>query len=116
MEGNGPVWMRAVVLYSFFFILLSVFMIILNFIWNCMSSNKNGNLNGDLNGNGNGNINENSRIVDKSPIFGNFRNINQNEKPNYTTEFERLIVPTRNDNDNSSTRKKSFFSPSIVPI
>ena len=116
LEGNGPVWMHAVVLYSLFFILLSVFMIALNFVWNCMSWNKNEDPNGNTNGNGNGNINENSRIVDKSPIFGNFRNINQIEKPNYTPEFERLIVPTKNDNNNSPSRKKYFFSPSIDPI
>ena len=81
-----------------------------------MSSNKNEDPNGSSNGNGNGNVNENSRIVDKSPIFGNFRNINQNEKSNYTTEFERLIVPTKNDDNISPSRKKNFFSPSIDPI
>ena len=71
-----------------------------------MSLNKNENLNG------NGSINENSRIIKKSPIFGNFRNTKQSEKPNYTTEFERLIVRTNSDNDDK-TKQNSKFGTSI---
>jgi hypothetical protein len=30
MEGEGPLWMKAVFLYSFFFLLLSLFMLLVN--------------------------------------------------------------------------------------
>lgn len=109
LEGGGPLWMRAVVLYAFFFMLLSFFMIIINFAWNCISANKN------ENENGNGSINENTKIVKKSPIFGNFRNSKLAEKPNYSTEFERLIVRANSDYDDDTSQKKSF-STSIDSI
>lgn len=109
LEGGGPLWMRAVVLYAFFFMLLSFFMIIVNFAWNCISANKN------ENESGNESINENTRIVKKSPIFSNFRNSKLAEKPNYSTEFERLIVRANSDNDDDTSQKKSF-STSIDSI
>lgn len=39
MEGEGPLWMKAVFLYSFFFLLLSLFMILINSVWSCVSDN-----------------------------------------------------------------------------
>ena len=84
-------------------------MIIVNFVWNCISPNKGENQ--DVNGN----VNESSRIISKPPTFGNFRNSKQNEKLNYTTEFERLIVRANSDNDDNTAQKKSF-STSIDSI
>ena len=103
--------MRAVVLYAFFFMLLSFFMIIINFAWNCISASKNEN---EI---GNGSTNENTRIVKKSPLFSYFRNPKLPGKPNYSTEFERLIVRANSDNDDDTSQKKSF-STSIdsIPI
>ena len=37
MEGEGPLWMKAVFLYSFFFLLLSLFMLLVNSVWSCVS-------------------------------------------------------------------------------